>query len=108
MSPTPTALPLRTERFVFSQAQRIKTPFFLVFWKNNHLDVSRFAVIVSKKSAPLSTDRNRMKRRVREVLKKKLTAYPGKDFFFNVFPSIQPLSFAELQQEIDKVFRYVH
>lgn len=64
---------LRTDKDikkVLKQGRRIKTPFLRIHTLKNNLENSRFAVVVSTKTAKRATVRNVIKRRIRESLKK--------------------------------------
>lgn len=51
---------------VFSQAQKLTTPEFILLYRENTLGYSRLGLAISKKSIAKAHDRNRMKRLIRE------------------------------------------
>lgn len=100
-------LPLRTEHSFFSEAKKIRFPFFLVYWRKNPNNVIRLAVTVTKKNSPLSSQRNKIKRRLRPVFQNKLAHCNSGDFFVVGFNKVLQLSHAELQKEVEKNLQYV-
>lgn len=51
---------------VFSQANKLTTPEFILLYRENTLGHSRLGLAISKKSIAKAHDRNRMKRLIRE------------------------------------------
>jgi ribonuclease P protein component len=63
---------------------------------------ARFGLTVSKKTAPLSVHRNRIRRRLREALRlgAALSAPPGRDYVIVARTEALAAPFAQLQQDV--------
>lgn len=107
MFPKQQRLPLRQLPNFFQQAKTVQRSFFFVYWQPNTLPTNRFAVIVSKKTAPLASQRNVLKRRFRAAISQAQKTVNGIDFAFVLSRKATPLSPTQLHQEIEKVFHYV-
>lgn len=76
---------------------------FLKFIKNN-LKVTRFGFVVSKKVSKKAVIRNRIKRRLREIVRKKIAEIEkGRDIIIIVIPDINS-DFKALRDAVDKIF----
>ena len=90
---------------VFKQGQGFRQDFLYLKIKNNDFELSRFGFVVSKKFSKKAAERNKIKRRLREIIKKNL---PGikkpKDVIIIVNPGAEN-DFKKLEQTIDKLFK---
>lgn len=78
---------------------------FLKILKNN-LSYSRFGFVVSQKISKKATIRNKIKRRLREIIKlKKLEIKKGFDVILVAKPKISQIDFKTLKDELDKLFQ---
>lgn len=87
-------------RFVYQHGKTIRSPkMSLVFTKNTR-GFTRFAVVVSKKVEKSAVKRNRIRRRVYEVLRKNFDLIPKKtDYIFVVFSNdVLKMEFSELEK----------
>ena len=78
----PRAARLRTSRQfrrVFAEAVRSSDAFFLVIGRQNQGDEGRLGLAISRKCAPRSVDRSRLKRLVRESFRANRDILPGVD-----------------------------
>ena len=76
----------------------------LRFVKKDEQDFTRFAFVISKKSAKLAVDRNRARRQLREVVRSLLPMIkPGFDISITIKSSFIPLTF---EQKLDQT-KYV-
>lgn len=67
---------------------------------------SRFAVVVSTKVSKKATDRNRLRRQIREVVRAQLPKIgTGYDVVISVRSSARDASFAKLSEELDTLFK---
>ncbi len=67
-------------------------------------NINRFAVIVSKKVSNKATKRNKLKRRLRELLKKYENRLPkGVDMVIYTKKELLELNFKELEKNIKKI-----
>ncbi len=96
---------LKTDRFrIEKEGKTIHSPLFtyLISPRENHSDPLRFAILVSKKSLPLSVTRHALKRRLTEVIRHHLESFPtGKDIILipkkNTFSATPDQILSDLQ-----------
>lgn len=80
-------------------------PLFLKVSKNN-LTISRFVFIVGRKAAKKAVTRNKIKRRLRELAKKRLPEIrPGFDVAMVVLPGAENKDFSQLQTVVNKLLK---
>jgi ribonuclease P protein component len=80
--------------------------FFLRFVKND-TSTNRFAFVVSCKVSKKSVTRNKIKRRLREIVKKlTLNTLSGFDFLIIAKPPIINKSFKEIEKDVNEVFYF--
>jgi len=90
---------------VFKKGQGFKQGFLYLKIKENSLKSSRFGFIVSKKFSPKATIRNKIKRRLRELVKIKLPEIKkGIDAIIVVMPGAEN-EFQKLRDTLDKLFK---
>lgn len=66
----------------------------------NSLDIPRFTVLVNKKVSKKAVLRNKLKRRIREILKKQLVNLAPHDFVIICQPAALSLELPELRQNL--------
>ena len=73
----------------------------------NNLDISRFTVITSLKISKKAVDRNKLKRRLREILRKEIIPKikPGFDGIILTRKGLLELGFDELRQILTLTFK---
>jgi len=72
----------------------------------NELAYSRFGFIVGLKVSKKSPQRNKIKRRLREIIKDNLNRIEkGKDVVFMPFPKIKDQSFSRIKSETEKLLK---
>ncbi|MEA3293180.1 MAG: ribonuclease P protein component, partial [Patescibacteria group bacterium] len=85
-----------------------KEKFLFVKIKNNGMDLNRFGFIVSKKVSKKAVIRNKIKRRLREIIKARIAKMKqGYDIIILVYPEIKEKSFLEIENIVDKIFKKV-
>jgi len=90
---------------VFKEGQGFKQGFLYLKIKKNNLKSSRFGFIVSKKISPKATIRNKIKRRLRELVKTKLPEIKkGIDGIIITIPGLEATDFHELEKIVNKLF----
>ncbi len=97
---------LRKERdfeAVFKKGQTFKQGQLVLKIKNNNLKSSRFGFIVNKKFSKKAVERNKIKRRLRELVAFKKIKKPL-DIVIIVMPNADN-DFQELKKTIDKLFK---
>lgn len=89
---------LHTSEFkeVFNFGKTIKNPLFLVKIKANNLPYSRFAVVVSKKTAKKAFERNYLKRRFMHKIKEIIGSIPNNDYIFILNSQIKDIQYKDL------------
>ncbi|MFN3301454.1 MAG: ribonuclease P protein component [Patescibacteria group bacterium] len=77
-----------------------------VKYRKNNLDYSRFAFIVSTKVDKRSTARNKIKRRLREIVHQNLKIIkPGFDVLVIAKPEIKNLDFWSMKEKLEGIFK---
>lgn len=90
---------------IFKQGQGFKQEFLYLKIKRNDLQSSRFGFIVSKKFSKKAVERNKIKRRLREIIGAKLLQVKqGLDVIIIVMPGAEN-NFQKIEQVINKLFR---
>ncbi|MDP3784571.1 MAG: ribonuclease P protein component [bacterium] len=88
---------------VLKKGRILKTDHFSMRFLLNNLVSSRLGFIVSAKAARQAVGRNLLKRRAREIIRKKIKNFKkGYDVLFIFFKSASALSFSELGDSIGK------
>jgi ribonuclease P protein component len=73
----------------------------------NQLPVSRFGISVGLKVSKRATDRNRLKRQVREIIGSKIGKIaPGFDLVVTILPTALGKKYAELEKEFDAAINF--
>jgi ribonuclease P protein component len=84
---------------------RLKSPQFVVFYRANRGERSRFGISV-KRALGGAVVRNRIRRRIREILRRNLLEIPsGWDFVMHPRSSVASRNFAALEAELVKLLR---
>lgn len=94
-------------RYVYSKGDSIRTQKIVIkFTKNPHRKDSRFAVVVSKKVLKSAVGRNRIRRRVYEIIRHELPEIDGVfDVAVMIFhKSIKDVAHEELRESIREMF----
>lgn len=79
----------------------IKTRFFSFRGKLKRGGETRIGIVLSKNVSQKSTERNKLKRQIREVLRKNLSHIKsGQDIAINVFPESHGLNYKEIEKNI--------
>lgn len=76
------------------------------FSKQEDVQVTRFAFVISKKTAKLAVRRNRARRQLREAVKKELSSLKqGYDIALYIKAPFLPLSFQEKHEQVQYVLK---
>ncbi len=90
---------------VFKKGKGFKEGFLFLKFIPNHLESSRFGVIVSRKISKKATIRNKIKRRLRAIVSQKLPKIKkGKDFVLVAVPGLETKDFWEIEETINRLF----
>ena len=89
-------------RYVYQKGKTVRSPKMSVVFVRNTRGFTRIAVVVSKKVVKSAVKRNRIRRRIYEVLRKNFELVPKKtDYVFVVFSrDIMAMPFNELEKLI--------
>jgi ribonuclease P protein component len=86
---------------VLNQPKGYKQKFLFLKFDRNDLEVTRFGFIVSSKTCPKAVDRNKVKRRLREIIRKRLSEIKkGIDVVIIACPPIKDKTFQEIEQNL--------
>lgn len=85
---------------MYQHGKTVRKPQMSLVFVDNSKGFTRIAVVVSKKVAKTAVERNRIRRRVYEALRKNLEYIPlKKDYIFVVFTKeIKTMPFSELEK----------
>jgi len=101
-------LPKEDVYSVLRYGKRVGTSPLIYTHRVNHSNIKRYAILVSAKSTKLATDRNRIKRLVREAIKKYIElAKPGHDVVFRWTGSIKEASYDVVCDLVIKAFKSI-
>jgi len=91
---------------VFKEGRGVKESFLFFKWVPNKLRVSRFGFIVSKKVSKKATLRNKIKRRLREIIRMRiLKIKKGIDGIFIASQGLTEKDYKELEWIINTIFK---
>jgi len=89
---------------VFKQGKGFKQDFLYFKVTGNNLEETRFGFVVGKNFSKKATERNKIKRKLREIIKENLPqTKPGKDCVLVVMPEAEN-NFNKLREAIEKLF----
>jgi len=91
---------------IFRNGRGAKESFLVLKVLPNNLGYSRFAFIVSSKVSKKAVERNRIKRRLRYIIKKRLPyVQGGVDGIFIALPGIKEKSFSEVEKTVTIILK---
>lgn len=91
---------------VFKKGRIYRGVFLLLKLKRNNLKVSRFAFVVPMSLSKKAPKRNRLRRQLQEILRKKLSFLKiGFDGILIALPGALEKNYKEIEKEIDKLLR---
>lgn len=83
-----------------------KNEFFSLKFKPCRLSSTRIGIVISRKVSIKSTERNKLKRRIREIFKKLLPGInKNTDIVLNVFPKSLELGFGGIEEKITELLK---
>ncbi len=89
---------------VFKKGKGLEKNFLFFKWVNNNLEQSRFGFVVGKNFSKKAVLRNRLKRRIREIIRGRLTQIKkGIDGVFVAKPGIEFKDFQKLEQTVVEI-----
>ena len=90
---------------VFEQGKGVKEGCLYQKYKKNNLKHSRFGIIVGKNYSKKAVERNKIRRRIREIIKKE--NIQGLDIIIVVMPGAEN-SFEKLKENVKKLFKKIN
>lgn len=91
---------------VFQKGKSVKGNFLLLKKTENELGVSRFGFIVSSKVFKKAVERNKLKRRLRHIVREFLPEIKeGVDGVFVALSSVKGKNFEEIKKEVEKILK---
>lgn len=91
---------------VFKSGRGIKEDVLFLKFTPNNLPENRFGIIVSKKVSKKAVTRNKIKRRMRAIIRKKTTQIKqGLDVVMTALPGADKKSFAEFEKTAEELFK---
>lgn len=91
---------------VFKKGKGVKEGLLILKTVKNNLDNSRFGFIVSQKVSKKASLRNKVKRRLRDLVKGRFKKIKrGKDNLLIALPGLERKSFEEIEEAINKLFK---
>ncbi|SRR6056297_248807 len=94
---------------IFKQGESFKNKFLIVKIDENKLNFPRIGIVVSKKVSKRSVVRNKIKRRLREIVKEKIKKLKNKkiDCIFIVLPEARNKNFKETEKVVENLFKKI-
>lgn len=107
MLPRPNRIKKNTEiERVFKRGKKFKEDFLILIATGNNLNQARFGFIVSQKISKKAVLRNKLKRRLREIVRSKLKEFKkGRDVIVMAVPGLETKDFWEIKNTINKLFK---
>ena len=91
---------------VFKKGKNLGSEFLFLKLRKNGLEISRFGFILSKKISKNATVRNKIKRRLREIIRKKLNDIkPGLDVVIGTKTVIVNKDYQEIKEALEGLLR---
>ena len=89
---------------VYQQGKGFKQDFLFLKAVSNGLEITRFGLVVSRKISKKAVIRNRVKRRLREIIRLRLEKVKkGVDVVLVTLPGIEEKEYQEIEQMVDKL-----
>lgn len=86
---------------VFRRGKSFNNDFVFLKMKSNNLEISRFGFVIGTKISKKSTVRNKIKRRLREIIRKSLdNIKPGFDIIIGVTPEIIDKDYQDVNKKL--------
>lgn len=93
---------------VFKKGRMYSTPLLLFRMCENNMPGARVGIIVSNKVSKHAVVRNKIKRRIREIIRKHLVLLNGTDVIIIAKKTIVKVDFLNIQNDIDKCVKVFH
>ncbi len=91
---------------VFKKGKGFKEDFLILRFVSNNSKECRFGIIVSRKISKRAIVRNKIRRRIREIIKPKIPKIKtGADIVFFALPGLETKDFREIEETINKLLK---
>ena len=91
---------------IFKKGKSFKNGFLILKIVSNDLEESRFGFIVSQKVSKKAVLRNKVKRRLRDIIQKNIVKIKkGVDIVLIVLPGLEKKSFLETKETLDTLLK---
>lgn len=91
---------------LFKKGKSFKNGFLILRIVQNNLEESRFGFIVSQKVSKKAVLRNKVKRRIRDIIQKNITKIrKGIDMAFVVLPGLEKNNFLETKENVNALLK---
>lgn len=88
----------------FKLRNQIFSKYAYIYINDNNLDIYRFGICVSKKVGNAVT-RNKLKRRIKDIIDKSKLQFSNKDYIIVLKKSAKSTEYLELKEDLLKVFK---
>jgi ribonuclease P protein component len=96
---------------IFKRGKNLKEGLLVLKTAENNFSNPRFGFIISQKISKKATIRNKLRRRLRNIITKKIqetgAEETGRDFLFIVLPGLEKKEFKDLKELIDRLFKKI-
>ena len=93
-------------KLVFKEGKIFRDDFLILKTRKNKLREFRIGIVVSRKISPKAVVRNRIKRRLRGIVKGRIKEIKkGIDIVLITLPGIEERNFLEIKEIIEKIFK---
>jgi ribonuclease P protein component len=90
---------------IYRRGRHYSNAFFSLNYSKNYYGHTRVGIVVNKKVAKKATERNLLKRQIREIIKKDYDKFIiGTDIIISSRPKTKELNFAQLEKELVTLF----
>jgi ribonuclease P protein component len=87
---------------IFKNSKSFKNNLFIFKIAKNSLQLNRFGFVVSQKVSKRATDRNKVKRRLSDLVRAKIGSIEnGTDLVIIALPGIEKKEFSEIREAVD-------
>lgn len=91
---------------IFKKGKGFKEDFLILKFISNNLNQSRFGIIISQKILKKATIRNKIKRRIRELIRLRLPKIKKRlDIVLIAIPGLETKDFWEIEETINKLLK---
>jgi len=93
---------------LFKEGKSFSEKFLVLKINKNNLNNNRFGFIVSKKISKKAVARNKIKRQLREIVRKEINNYQkGFDVAVIALPGIESKNFEEMSQALERILKKI-